>query len=126
MNVPTRKLIVQFPPDQVAALMALHKLGEQSYPEPPDPLLLEEIEVAENELNTLANAQIRDYASQLVIAGERPWFEVWYPQTRQVDFDAVEVVGGVHIITLPPYAEIPDDWDASAEHERRQALGVTS
>lgn len=126
MDVPSRKLTVEFPPGLVAVLTELHKQGQQSYPEPPSADLLEKIEVAEDELNKLANAQIRDYASELVTAGERPWFEVWYPQTRAADFDAVEVVAGVHIITLPHYKEIPEDWDAAAEYQRRQSLGVPS
>lgn len=65
-----------------------------------------------------ADAEIREFAQSLVDAGERPWFEVWYPKpehyagtaeewedAQSATFDAVELVDG-EIVTLPPYAEI--------------------
>lgn len=54
-----------------------------------------------------ALGDIITFAAQLELAGERAWFEVWYPGTTDNDFDAVEVKDGV-ITTLPPYAELED------------------
>lgn len=53
-----------------------------------------------------ALAAILAFAARLVEAGERPWFEVWYPGTTEDDFDAVEVFDSVNIVTLAPYSEL--------------------
>ena len=50
--------------------------------------------------------QIRAFAAELVVRGERPWFEVWYPSSTADDFDAVEVAEDGTITTLPPYTEL--------------------
>ena len=69
-------------------------------------------------------AEAREFAAQLVAAGERPWFEVRYPaparlteaeQAEWLDrqeslegkgtYDAIELVDG-QFVSLPPYAEL--------------------
>ena len=58
-------------------------------------------------LNDSAISQILTKAAELISAGERPWFEVWYPGTTEADFDAVEVHPDTgEITTLPPYSEL--------------------
>lgn len=68
--------------------------------------------------------QAREFAQELIAAGERPWFEVRYPapdrltddeQAEWLDrqerlegvgtYDAIELVDG-HFVSLPPYAEL--------------------
>lgn len=44
-------------------------------------------------------------ADEIVAAGERPWFEVWFPDDTPESFDAVEVIDGV-ITTTKPYTEL--------------------
>lgn len=69
-------------------------------------------------------AEAREFAEQLVAAGERPWFEVRWPAPDRLDdkakaewldrqerlegvgtFDAIELVNGV-FKTVPSYAEL--------------------
>lgn len=63
-----------------------------------------------------ANEEILAFAQALVAKGQRPWFEVHYPNVGAMDdaefralddatFDAVEVIDG-EIVTLPAYAEL--------------------
>lgn len=73
----------------------------------------------EDARNESAVEQIMAFGEKLVTAGERPWFEVWYPAPvtlladqqrawsirQSVTFDAVEIVDG-QITTLPPYSEL--------------------
>ena len=64
----------------------------------------------EDERNASATQQIVAFAAELIVAGERPWFEVHYPTPAGVSdvdsFDAVEVLADGTIKTLPPYAEL--------------------
>lgn len=60
-----------------------------------------------------------NFAAELIVRGERPWFELRYPApahlplaeqhewlARQEEtFDAIELVAG-EFVTLPPYAEL--------------------
>lgn len=106
MPLPTEKLVITFDPEAVAALTALHERAAQSYPTPPDADLLTEIDAAEYAVHVDANEQIRAFAASLRQADKRPWFEVWYPNTTDADFDAVEVGEDGTITTLPPYSEL--------------------
>lgn len=62
--------------------------------------------------NAYALERIKAKAAELVVAGERPWLEVWYAgvpgreDSTADDFDAVEVDEDGGITTLPPYAEL--------------------
>jgi len=58
------------------------------------------------DFNQAALEQIHEFAAELVVRGERPWFEVWYPRSTADDFDAVEVADDGTITTLPPYTEL--------------------
>lgn len=66
----------------------------------------------EETFNAAALDQITAKAAELVVAGERPWFEVWYKgvpgrdDSSEADFDAVEVAEDGTVATLPPYAEL--------------------
>ena len=69
-------------------------------------------DASEAEFNDSALDQILSFAAELVVRGERPWFEVWYagvpgrPDSTAADFDAVEVDPEGNIVTLPPYSEL--------------------
>lgn len=117
--LPTAKLDLKFDAELVGELKALHKRAELSYPNPPAPDLLAEIDEREEVLNADANRQILAKGAELRAAGERPWFEVWYPYDSQVDpdgdgtstfwdrtGDAVEVLADGTIMPLPPYSEL--------------------
>ena len=55
-----------------------------------------------DQIDALANEQIRQFAVDLISSGKRPLFEVWYPQTTQDTFDVLELVDG-QFVTAPPY-----------------------
>lgn len=105
-TIPTERLVIGYDPVEAEALRQLHLEAEQSYPDPPAPHLLEQISAAEQHLADSANAQIVAFGHSLRARGQRPWFEVWYPQTTVDDFDAVEVAVDGTITTMPPYAEL--------------------
>lgn len=62
--------------------------------------------------NDYANSAILAKAAELIVAGERPAFEVWYrgipdrADTTADNFDAVEVDEAGVVTTLPPYSEL--------------------
>lgn len=52
-----------------------------------------------------------EFGHELHRLGERPWFEVWYPNTTVDTFDAVEFFPDTGaIVTLRPYAELEGSW----------------
>lgn len=63
---------------------------------------LPETAMERDELDAIANEQIRQFAVDLIAAGKRPLFEVWYPTTTQDTFDVLELVDG-QFVTAPPY-----------------------
>lgn len=85
-GIPTAKLVIEWP---------------------------EHIEAGDDDaFNDYANDCILSKAAELIVAGERPAFEVWFagipgrPDTTAADFDAIEVSPLGVITTLPPYAEL--------------------
>lgn len=66
----------------------------------------------EEAFNAAALEQITAKAAELIVAGQRPAFEVWYhgvpgrPDTTAENFDAVEVAEDGTVTTLPSYALI--------------------
>lgn len=58
---------------------------------------------SQDELYTLATAQIIAKANELRAQGKPAIFQVWYPQTTEADYDVVEVAEDGTVTTMPSY-----------------------
>lgn len=68
--------------------------------------MLKNTEPHSDERALFAMQFINAKVAELRAARKRVWFEVWYPETTEENFDAIEVLDDGTMITLPPYEEL--------------------